>query len=172
MARRRDFVVCGPLIDPGAGTDELEFGAPAARGDEGPPVFLVNGDTETATLIGIIGEQGCELLRHHPRPHHVGHSDSPRDGGASQAVQLRPGETHTLDAVRSEVWAAADTNSGGRNRVSSAKKSASFTAGSARQLRTVLVAALVAAAIAASVAAASGIAAVATTAFTREPAGV
>ena len=31
------------------------------------------------------------------------------------------GTPGTLEAVRSEVWAAADTNSGGRNRVSSAK---------------------------------------------------
>ena len=31
------------------------------------------------------------------------------------------GTPGTLEAVRSEVWAAADTSSGGRNRVSSAK---------------------------------------------------
>ena len=41
--------------------------------------------------------------------------------------------------MRSEVWAAADSNSGGRKRENSARLSASRNAGSARQLRTVVV---------------------------------
>lgn len=47
-------VVCGPLIDPGdTEGGDMEFGVSAAREDEGAPVFLVNGDTGAATLIGV-----------------------------------------------------------------------------------------------------------------------
>ena len=46
-------VTCGPLIDTDS-AGELEFGIPAVKGDSGSAVFLVDGNTGAATLVGIV----------------------------------------------------------------------------------------------------------------------